>query len=694
MKNLRAVLVERRVLWWIVFLCGGMLFWQASGAMRTGFVLDVGFETPIHEAPKLYFDEGQGYNEQDSVVGVIKSGGSRALFRLPHENSRGYRLDPPARPALQAISQPLLYSDNGWRLGAINLSEAKSSVQTELVSADAGVLAYNIVGQADDPQLLLPPITIEAKIGRGAALTHFGVRLLLVLLLAGAITLIVDRLLRPATSLDGMVVMGLAVALTVVFAFAVSTSTEHAHNPDEVNHAAAAQYYVGNALPPRVLDPAVTATLSVYGMSYLNELDVVYWMAGRMMHYVSSDRFIDLSSFRMFNVGLLGLLLLVAWLAPRHRLPLAVLLLTPQAWYLYAYFNADALPLTAGLLATILLIPPNSQGARFISEGGRPFWPILILIVLLGILFVSKRNYLPLLPLLGLWLIVRHLRMSGWWAAMATVSIALVLTGLFLSRVPAISAFNGHLVALISGAVLSLLSGILVLRKASLDRTLRRPLGRIAAIFIVSLLFALPRFAYDIHVNGSPTQKSEAILEVAEANARSDLKPSQWLQLDNPTGINLASRGVGLSEVIGARSWFNTTIKSAFGQYGYMDVTQPPWMYSVLQVLFVLFVAGVLYGLLRWSASGGAYAVLGLGFMVIIILNSLLHSWTGDFQPQGRYLLPILGVIAAMLAQAGGEAPGTWLKWFKPVLVVAVIVSAYSILTVAMPGVGFAGNSR
>lgn len=692
MKNLRAVPVARRVCWWIVFLVGGILLWQASGALRTGFVLDVGFATPIHEAPKLYFDEGQGYNEEDSVTGVLKSGGRHALFRLPHEESRGYRLDPPAQPALQSITQPLLYADNGWRLGAIELDGVRSSVQTELVNADAGAVEYRIVAEAGDPQLLLPPVTVEAKVGRGAALTHLGVRLLLVLLLAGAIALVVDRLLRPSTSLNGVVFTGLAVALTVVFVFAVGTSTERAHNPDEVNHASAAQYYVGHALPPKVLDPAVTATLSVYGMSYLNELDVVYWMAGRIMHYASSDRFIDLASFRMFNVALLGILLLSAWLVPRHSLPLAVLLLTPQAWYLYGYFNADALPMTASLLAVILAIPPTSRVARFIDEGGRLSWPVLALAGTLALLLVSKRNFLPLLPLLGLWFLVRHLKMSAWWAAMATTAVVLATIGMFLSRVPAISLRHGHLLFLLAGALLLTVSGILVLRKAFQERALRRPLARVLTIFAMALLFAAPRFAYDVYANGSAAQKSEAIMSVAEAKAGEGLKPSQWLRSDNATGISLASRGVALSEIVGARSWFGTSVDSAFGVYGYMDVTQPPWMYWALQTLFVLFGAGVLYGLVRSSPSGAAFAVLGVGFTMIIALNSLLHSWTGDFQPQGRYLLPILGIVAAMLSQAGAAAPDAWLKWLKPILVAAVIISAYSILTVAMPGVGF-GNS-
>lgn len=92
-------------------------------------------------------------------------------------------------------------------------------------------------------------------------LTHPRARLLLVFPLAGAIAFIVGRILRPSTTLDGVGDTGLAVALTVVFAFAVSTSIERAHSPDEVSHAAAAQY-VENALPPSLLDPVVTATLS------------------------------------------------------------------------------------------------------------------------------------------------------------------------------------------------------------------------------------------------------------------------------------------------------------------------------------------------------------------------------------------------------------------------------------------------
>ena len=59
-------------------------------------------------------------------------------------------------------------------------------------------------------------------------------------------------------------------------------------NPDEWNgHVKAAAYYIQNWLPPAVDDPRIVSSISVFGVSYLWQIDPYYFIAVKATQVLS-----------------------------------------------------------------------------------------------------------------------------------------------------------------------------------------------------------------------------------------------------------------------------------------------------------------------------------------------------------------------------------------------------------------------
>jgi uncharacterized membrane protein len=67
---------------------------------------------------------------------------------------------------------------------------------------------------------------------------------------------------------------------------------------------------------------------------------------------------------------------------------------------------------------------------------------------------------------------------------------------------------------------------------------------------------------------------------------------------------------------------------------------------------------------------------------IAAIAGSSYHSWVSDFQAQGRYLFPILGMVGLLLQQTGGFLRKDVILFL---VMVASALSAYSYILIAMP---------
>ncbi len=394
--------------------------------------------------------------------------------------------------------------------------------------------------------------------------------------------------------------MGLAVGLTLTMA-AVSAYNAH---PDETNHHEAARFYREHWLPPAVDDPTVKPTLSRYGYSYLQELDPVYALAGKWSAalnplFEDARRGLDL---RLFNVALLAAL---AWWAARRRsfgAAAALLLISPQVWYVFAYFNADALPLALSMLLAWQLGRAHRAGSglgRFLREGARRPAGALWLGLLVGTILISKRNYYPVVAFTGAFAL---------WDAWCMV--------------PA-----GH-----GGAAERL-------------AWRRQRVVRWAGIATLALGIFAGRFLYDQAIHGF--EKPERMAAVVEREAQPGFKPSDQAGANAYWGLHVRDRGIGLGELWQGGRWREESFMSFSGLYGWMTIRGPEDLYGAMKYLYAALVVGGLLALGHAvSRAERGLLLVGVGCMMLTIGVSLVHSWINDFQPQGRYLFPLLPLAA------------------------------------------------
>ena len=291
---------------------------------------------------------------------------------------------------------------------------------------------------------------------------------------------------------------------------ALTSTTSRSVHPDEFSHVSAAQYYFDHWLPPAVDAPETADSYSAYGASYLNELDVVYLIAAKATHFWSGFGLDATTTLRLFNICLFGVLLAIAWIRPSVWPAAIVLLLTPQIWYIFSYFNADAFAFFLSLLATMLFAANDSPVSRFV-EGERVSRVALgIFVVSLGLLLISKRNYIPVVFATALLLAVRHLGVTVWISLLCAVGVALLMFRLVAGDALVYMFPNFAAWFVPAGLILLVVFAVLILLRVVHRPELRPRLYRLACLFVLAFLVALPRVVVDVLENGGPATEVAA----------------------------------------------------------------------------------------------------------------------------------------------------------------------------------------
>jgi hypothetical protein len=380
------------------------------------------------------------------------------------------------------------------------------------------------------------------------------------------------------------VVLSLQLVLSVALVFVMAVRSPGNVHPDEVFHFGAAVYFLKHWLPPAVGAPGTESSYSGYGFSYLNEADIAYWAFGKAAAVGAVVGIGTGLAMRALQVILYAGL--VAWLMFRaRRFPpaLGFLLLTPQVWYVFSYINGDALPFA---LLTVLLVElgwPDSSVRRFLKgTQAKPTPGVFVVGALLGLLALSKLNYLVSFVFLGwaiLWLRgeVRHWR-------------------------------------------------------------------RIAALAAIAAFIALPWLTYHAWVNDWETGKRVA--EYSELVASPDMKPSAQASPSSFRYRALRTKGVSLWDVLVTLPWVELSFRSFCGLYGWMSVVADPWVYGTFGILYAALLAIlVIPSLWRGSPRARSLLAGVMVCAALVVAQSAYRSWVYDFQAQGRYLFPILPML-------------------------------------------------
>ena len=439
----------------------------------------------------------------------------------------------------------------------------------------------------------------------------------------------------------------LLIAVLLAFAMAIVSDINQVPGrwigpPDEYLHRAAARYYLDHWLPPKVGDPATLDSYSRdYGLSYVNDTDFVYLFAGKFAALIDSVVPNHDLGFRLFNVLLLGILAAFCAMRPAAFLIFSPLLVSPQIWYIFSYFNGDAFALFLAVLIAYQIAEPGSLFNRRLDSPGvlRNFSGAIALGLLVGLLALSKRNYLTFLAFIP---VAAALFRLGRTSALLLAASAIVAAGAFLKwyEIPGAQAWLAAAAALVLLAILA---------RPSTRGAHVNALVKYACVCLVAAAVIVPRVWWDAAQHGSLEQKQAAINRAQEELAAPLYKPSRIHseKRDSYYGLDLRARGVRLRELFGPKwRWHTNTFVSATGNYGWLEYSAQGPYYVIMAAGYLTLLAVYVRAVVR-----SREVAVGLGFLFVATFAALTvavaiyHSWVNDFQAQGRYLFPIVAML-------------------------------------------------
>ena len=591
---------------WVLYDDSNSVYFRLS--MKTAVTVD---------AAELFYDQGYGLSGGNFVLARIHGYDlfHDYTFKIPR-NVIYLRFDPLTSAGTVLINKMEITD----RFGKVLKSFTLHQMSTELSPAqqiktfeflDEG-LKVTTEDKADDPQIsiLLDEASIQQIHARPflpGKKTLMEWSLTFVLLIVSIVIWKgykerICRLIDGSFFQEKLPLMYLGCALGLILAMAFISGLDV--HPDEMGHEHAAIYYSEYWLPPSIDDPRILKTISGFGISYLFRMDIVYFLSGKVALILSglvNDNYLRL---RLFNVLLFLILILIV--AKKIRsLPLLVLalVLSPQIWYLFSYFNGDCLAFFIAILMALQLIYPDSLTNQYLNSvtlwdkvpGGVLFG------ILVGMLLSSKLNYYVYIAFIIL--------IVGW--------------NLFFERGLANWGEN------------------------------RLQIKKWVLVACMALCIYLPPVVYDQYINDF--NKDEKISNFVEKHADYPYKPSTIKNApdDSYPGLYLRSKGVSWQEIFLENSyWRKLSFSSFFGLYGYMSIYADSHYYEILSMfLFGMILFIYFYAACTITPKDGIALCIVLLFLLLAIGQSTYISWVGDFQPQGRYLFPMIPIVLVGLSR-------------------------------------------
>lgn len=571
---------------WALFICllaCGLYFFFVVDRAFVEIELDVAKKTDF----KIYWaGPGQSYSESRMSMASAKPGKKEYSFFL---SSIGridrLRIDTHSYKGEVTLKR-LLLQQEGW--GAINLSTPEDL-------GKLAPLAQIADFRVDDTGLWVKSSGIDPNFELTVTPDYLGLDygwLLLRLAVIAFIFFLIPFCAGPlAKDLRFVPVLLFGVWILIIVMASVSKRNVH---PDEYVHMYATQYYQDNWLPPVLEDPAIDNTYSVYGVSRLNSREIYYLFAGKFDKFLQTFNLPETLSLRMLSVFLFGLIFLYTVKNKYARMVALPFLVSPQIWYVFSYCASDGFALFFAYILACELVDPDSLLHRYL-KGDR--WRdriggLVVLSVLLGIVFLLKKNYYPFIAFFYLCLGVKlFLVQEFYWERKEAILRLLLITFLGLA------------------------------------------------------IFGL-RVGADYMVNGP--DRREKIVSIQEEKALSWYKPSTELSKKH-VYLRLKERGVTLEDMVTKYRWFERSFRSSFGVFGYFTISASPSYYNLVRwtgAALLIFVVGSV--LLRGGLIGSGLAVTVVGLSAALIGASLHHSWTADLQAQGRYLFPIIPMLGIL----------------------------------------------
>ncbi len=568
----------------VVFLCIlACAYYYTFFIDRTQVALEI--EVSQKTSFKLYWsDDSRQFSEKNSASLRLTPSQNKYEFSVAGLGGSGALRFDPIQYGGEALVKSITLSQKGYKTIGVDLKELQPLNQIDNIIHTAEGITFSSTG--NDPFFLyIPHFEKESVNWSNDLFMMAAICLLLLIMVSCCSSLRADFGYVP-------VMMSMVLMLVIIMA---SASARNVH-PDEYVHLAAASYYEDNWLPPAVEDEAIEDTYSVYGMSRLNNGEIYYLLAGKSARIFKALDVDGLRSLRSFNVLLFFLIVLYTIRSIPARAVALPFLISPQIWYIFSYCNSDAFALFICFLAGCELVRPGSLLNKALESDTliKRILPTVAIALLLGMLFLLKKNYYPFIALFYFCLLVRIITFDSFGSRSTIVIRIIVLT-------------------------------------------------------VLAVGFAGIRIGMDYHVNGLDRQ--EKILSMQEKTARKIYKPSTDIH-EKHIYLHKKDRGIPLKSLIVKDKWFAKTFQSGFGKYGYFTIEGPATYYEIVKwfasVLLIYFFATIF---IRGSSEDTITAIITALLSVALIGVSLYHSWTMDFQAQGRYLFPIICMFGILLGR-------------------------------------------
>ena len=415
----------------------------------------------------------------------------------------------------------------------------------------------------------------------------------------------------------------LAIVLTLVITMAL-VSRQNVH-PDEFVHVGAVTYYTDHWLPPRIDDQEIRDTYSPYGVSRLNSDEAYYFVAGKfgmLTGVFCHNRYICA---RLFGVFLLLMITLYTVVSIPARLVALPFLLTPQVWYLFSYCNSDQFALALAFVAGCQLVRRESFVNNYLLAGVSPYrLGALTGGSGLGLLLLTKHNYL------------------------AFVLFLAACYGVFLVT----RCERGERLACVM---------------------------RLALVVAIGLAMFGSKKGVDVLVNGLDRDERVSQLRIELADERHTINGSVEKQLDT---LYMKKKGVTLRDLVATYRWHEKTFRSAVGVYGYFSFFAHTMYYTAVKWAIVILLGSILLVVaISGNLEGRSITMVAITLFSLLTAMSLYHSWVADFQPQGRYLFPVVGMLGIILGLHGKLLSP---RWLSTQTVLLFLLSCYSFICIGL----------
>ncbi len=405
-----------------------------------------------------------------------------------------------------------------------------------------------------------------------------------------------------------IIIISILIAIFIV-SFLISLQTELDMHPDENVHYAAVKYYQTHNMPPKFTQDDIKDTFSVHGESRLTELDSYYFLVGKYTSILSnivvtSNNNINVFIARSFNLILLAVILVMCYKLYRNGNYLFMpILLISQVWYIFSYVNNDAWAIFLNLILVYQLFFKNSIFNKYIhsskEELKKEKKKIAFHVILLGLLFylllIAKINYL-------------------------------IATG-------------------ISCILYLIINNKIIFTKERIMKIL--------SILVIGLVAFGVRLGIDYGINRLDRIKNMEQIRISRADEQF-IPPYPAGPLNG--NFRWSQREKPINNVIQNKEFYTKTAFSFVGVYGYMNKYAPKILYYVIFASYIIFYIYIIVSNIKnrkekeEENKGRILPIILVLFAGIITLAfSIYRSYTYDFQPQGRYLFPIIPLLCALM---------------------------------------------